>query len=71
MEIKGVTDKKVDQLVAAASKISEFTFIVSGAFAHSCSRSAARRQREEARLTGSKRQGMSAGEEKPPAASLI
>ena len=37
MEIKGVTDKKVDQLVAAASKISEFTFIVSGTHAHSCS----------------------------------
>ena len=41
MEIKGVTDKKVDQLVAAASKISEFTFIVSGAYAHCCSLSAA------------------------------
>jgi len=35
MEIKGVTDKKVDQLVAAASKIAEFTFIVRGAQTHS------------------------------------
>lgn len=28
MDIKGVTEKKVDQLVAAANKVAEFTFIV-------------------------------------------
>jgi hypothetical protein len=27
MDIKGITEKKVEQLVAAANKVSEFTFI--------------------------------------------
>jgi predicted RecB family nuclease len=27
MDIKGVTDKKVEQLIAAANKVAEFTFV--------------------------------------------
>ena len=27
MDIKGITEKKVEQLIAAANKVSEFTFI--------------------------------------------